>query len=217
MNPNALIEGAGAVKGRLRIFTCYMDFPAGVRAKRLADQIISMAGADPDTSIEMWKMDSVPEIGPLMAIIAQEAAQADVLIIAASSPASPDPVLQRWLYSLAVRNDRTPADRLLIALLGCENVWRDEADQTVVALGDFARRNGMEFVWRTMEPHFRNEFGLLPVQLERFLHRNATQSTHPLVYFVSTVGTQTCRPRTNASARPAARISESPARSTPRL
>src|SRR5262249_27444992 len=100
MDSNTLAVPRTAARRRLRMFTLYADFPAGIRARRLGNQVAGLVGSDWETSAEMWKLDSVAPVGPIRDMIAQEAGESDVLMIAISSLDAPDTSVIRWLNSL---------------------------------------------------------------------------------------------------------------------
>lgn len=149
MSQNTLVEPAPETKSKLRIFTLYADFPAGIRAKHLARQIAPLAGEDFPITTEMWKLDSVTPIGPIRNMIAQEAGESDILLISTSSVDQPDPKFVQWLSSLVNWKANRLVSGLLIGLLGDREHWVSEKNAMVDQLAGFAQQTKMDFVWRS--------------------------------------------------------------------
>jgi hypothetical protein len=170
MNTNTLIAPAPA-KAKLRFFTLYADFPAGVRAKRLVSRIVSRAGHDWEASTEMWKLDSVTPIAAIRDLIAQEAGESDVLLIASSAMDQPEPAVVHWLNSLVNWKLNRPLPGLLVGLPGNEEQKAGETNWLVEQLAAFARRTQMNFVWRTAGRDAAEDLEWLVIGLERLLER----------------------------------------------
>jgi hypothetical protein len=170
MNTNALIEPVSSAKGRLRLFTLYADYPAGIRARRLAAQVRRLA-TQWDVAAEMWKLDSVAPVGPIREMIAQEAGESDVLLIAVSSVAGPDPALVEWLGSLVNWKANRLVPGLLVGLLGDEE--RDVEAENVMAdqLAAFAQKTQMNFAWQTAGRDAFLDSDWLAADLEKLLER----------------------------------------------
>ena len=147
MHSNTLIEPEPVVKMRLRLFTLYVDFTAGVRAKRAMSRLSSLARQEWNVSAEMWKLDSVSPHGFIREMIAQEASEADVLLVAVSDANQPDPTVSCWLHSLVNWKLDRPAPGLLLGLLGDEEHKIAESNWLVGQLTDFARQTRMDLVW----------------------------------------------------------------------
>src|SRR5262245_45732369 len=126
MHANTLMEPVQTQRAKLRVFTLYGDFPAGIRAKRLIHRMISLAGKDWELSAEMWKLDSVAPIGPIRDMIAEEAGESDVLLIAVSSVEQPDPAVIRWLHTLVHWKANRTIPGLLVGFPGDEEHRVDE-------------------------------------------------------------------------------------------
>jgi hypothetical protein len=147
MDMNALIEPKVA-RARLRLFTLYADFPAGMRAKRLARQIAALAGENWEVSAEMWKLDSISPIGAIRDMIAQEAGESDVLAIAISNVDQPEPAITGWLNSLVNWKANRAVPGLLVGLLGDEDRKVAGHNWMVEQLGAFAKRSQMDLAWQ---------------------------------------------------------------------
>lgn len=171
MNTNILIEPAAAVDAKLRLFTLYADFPAGVRAKRLVSRIASRSGRKWAVTAEMWKLDSVTPIAAIRDLIAQEAGESDVLLIAISAVDQPEPAVIHWLNSLVNWKLNRPVPGLLVGLPGDEDRRADETNWLVDQLAAFARRTRMEFVWRAAGRDAAEDLDWLTAGLERLVDR----------------------------------------------
>jgi hypothetical protein len=146
MSTDTLIEPRATAT--LRLFTLYVDFPAGFRARHLTKQIAASAGNDWHVRVEMWKLDAIGPIGPIRDMIAQEAGEADVLLVATSSLDQLDPAVVRWLESLVHWRANRAIPGLLIGLLAGDDGIVQEVNRSVRPLAAFARRTGMDF-WHT--------------------------------------------------------------------
>jgi hypothetical protein len=150
MHSNTLIASEPVAKAKLRLFTLYADFSAGVRAKRLMSRLTSQAGRNWDVSSEMWKFDSIAPIGPIREIVEQEAGESDVLVIAVSAANHSEPAVTRWLQSLVRWKANRPAPGLLLGMLGDEEHRIGEANWLVAELAGFARQSQMDMVWHSV-------------------------------------------------------------------
>jgi hypothetical protein len=146
MQTNTLIAPEPSAKTKLRLFTLYADFSAGVRAKRMMSRLASLA-RDWNVSAEMWKLDSIAPVGPIRDMIAQEAGESDVLVIAVSAVNPPDPAVSGWLQTLLPWKTNRPAPGLLLGLLGDEEHKVGEANWLVTELTTFASHTHMDLAW----------------------------------------------------------------------
>src|ERR1700690_4499968 len=117
MQTVTLIEPEIRTERRLRVFSLYVDFAAAGRARWAASQIATLAGEHWKSSSEMWSLDSVAASEPIRKMIAQDAANADVLVIAMSSLERRELELVEWLDSLAEETTHRTASGLFIGLL----------------------------------------------------------------------------------------------------
>ena len=131
MNAETMVEPKLVVDRRLRLFSLYVDFASAIRARWATGQITGLAGERWKTSTEMWNLDSLTTSEPIWKMITQDAAQADVLIVAMSSLERRTPELIPWLDSLTVCKANRPVSGLFIGLLGEEDQPAGELDWTV--------------------------------------------------------------------------------------
>lgn len=134
----------------LRVFAFYTDFAAGVQAKLVADEMILRAENTAASSLEIWKLDSIPPIGPLKHLIIDEAREADVWIIATSSPDEWDALIMPWLNCLPARGGETKTSGVLVGLFGdsCATAESRHFAELFKLLEFSAQRRGWRFVWR---------------------------------------------------------------------
>jgi hypothetical protein len=151
MNSRLPTGRAGAVPETLQILVLYTDFPAGIRAKQLTDQVEVLAGNHCGTSLQFWKLDSIPNLGPLKEIIAKDASAADALILATSSPVQDDPVISYWLNLLSATNSERLVHGLLVGVCGDEKTKAADLDRVLSAMFLFASRAQLDFVWQKPE------------------------------------------------------------------
>jgi hypothetical protein len=133
-------------KKSLSVFVFYTDFPAGVHAKVASDGLIRLAGASVEPIVNFWKLDSIPEIGPLKQAIIQEARRADLWILACSSPCDPDALILRWMNSLSANNSTGNRPRLLVGLFDRPSSCAANFGWFLDVFSLFAKRASREFV-----------------------------------------------------------------------
>jgi hypothetical protein len=151
MPTEILVEPEMATEGRLRLFSLYVDFAAAVRARWATSQISRLAGEHWKTSTEMWNLDSLATSNPIRKMITQDAADADVVVVAMSSLDRREPELIQWLDSLAAWKTNRPAAGLFIGLLGDEHQQAGELDWTLKQFLRCAQQTDRDFIWRWME------------------------------------------------------------------
>ena len=156
---------------RLRSFSLYVDFAAAMRARWAAGQIARLAGDHWKASAEMWGLDSLAASEPIQKMVAQDAAEADVLIIAMSSMERREWELVEWLDSLAGQKSNRIASGLFIGLLGDEKQLAGELDWTVKRFLDCAQRLDRDFIWHWMEAGTLNGNDWLAASVEALLTR----------------------------------------------
>jgi hypothetical protein len=98
----------------------------------------------------MWKLDSLMTSQPIRTMITNDAANADVLVIAISSLERCAFDLFHWLDFLATRKSNLPVPGLLIGLLGNEENKSRELSWTVNQLIHCAQRANRDFIWQWM-------------------------------------------------------------------
>ena len=151
MNTETLVEPELVVDGRLHVFSLYVDFPAAVRARWATSQISRLAGEQWKTSTEMWNLDSLTTSEPIRKMIAQDAAEADVLVIAMSSLDWRELELVQWLDSLTAGKANRPGPGLFIGLLGDGKGRAVKLDWTVKQFLRCARQMDRNFIWHWMD------------------------------------------------------------------
>jgi hypothetical protein len=171
MNSNILIEQRSTAKTRLRWFTLYADYPAAIRAKRLAEKVARAIGCEWQLSAEMWKLDAIAPVGSIRNLIAQEAAEADVLLIAVSSLDQPDPAVIEWLHSLVDWKANRLIPGLLVGLLGDEDHKLSDKNWLVEELVQFAGRTHMHLAWHVCGQELVEDSHWLSAGVENLLVR----------------------------------------------
>jgi hypothetical protein len=150
MNTETLVESEMLTDGRLRLFSLYMDIAAAGRARWATSQISRLAGEHWKSSTEMWNLDSLTASEAIRKMIIQDAADADVLVIAMSSLDRRELELVQWLDSLAAGKAKRSGSGLFIGLLGDEDGRAGELDWTVKQFLRCAQRTDRDFIWRWM-------------------------------------------------------------------
>jgi hypothetical protein len=171
MPADFLVKQAPPTNGDLRVFSLYVDFPASVRARWMVCTIIKLAGPCWNTTSEMWKTDSLRAGERIRKMITQDAANADVILVAVSSLAQSEPTLIEWLDCLAAEKTRRPVAGLLLGLLGDEETQTGELAGTVKPLIRCAQQTGREFIWHSMREDAMTGADWLTEDLENLLAR----------------------------------------------
>jgi hypothetical protein len=172
MRLNTLLETDRTTSRALNVFSLYVDFPAGLRAKWAASQITRRAGKRWEVSAQVWKLDSFITAGSIRNLICEEAAQADVLVVALSSLDQPEQEVIAWLKSLApARQPDVAPGGLLLGLLGDDEHWVKAKDPMVQQLAAVARRRNMDFGWQWMERDAMEDSEWLTGRVEQLLDR----------------------------------------------
>jgi len=156
---------------RLSVFVFYTDFPAGVHAKLVADGMVRLAGAGAEPVLDIWKLDSIPPVGPLKQVILREARQADVWILACSSPCDRDAQIMQWLNYLGTREAGGKMPALLVGLFDAPPACAVNFKWFLDLLALFAERAGQHFVWQQMHRRMPKEVGWLEAPLGGLLGR----------------------------------------------
>lgn len=186
--------------GKLHLLSLYGDLPASVRARRAAGAIARLAGPLWKTTSEMWKIDSLQISAPIREMITNDAANADVIIVAASSFTQSEPVLIQWLESLkdckgnrpvtGLRRDEArepmaadgygPAEAgLLVGLLGDEETSAVNLNYVVKPLLHCAQQTDRNFIWHLMESGAMNDSDWLADGVNELLARKSAAQGSP--------------------------------------
>jgi hypothetical protein len=158
-----------APPAKLRLFSLYVDFAASARAKWVSGTITRLAGPNWRTCCEMWNLDSVKASQQIRKIMLQEAAGADVLVVALSSLDQRESKLIEWLNALAGEKAEPPVSRLFIGLLGDEDHEAGELGWTVKQFIGCAQRMGGDFIWHWMGQEALNDITWLADNVKKFL------------------------------------------------
>lgn len=136
-----------------RIFVFYTDFPAGVQAKTVADAMFREAVAGVEPKLDFWKLDSIPPVGPLKNLIVKEAREADIWIIASSSPCDWDAMILQWINCLAAKDALGKAAALLLGLFGNSTTVPEgkNLEWLLELFSQLAKHTGQQFVWLPMD------------------------------------------------------------------
>jgi hypothetical protein len=195
MQTTVFAKEVAVTNGKLHLLSLYGDLPASVRARWAAGAIARLAGPLWKTTSEMWKIDSLQVSAPIREMITNDAANADVIIVAASSLSHGEPALIQWLESLKDCKGSRPAcvaeaiceppsqsttarlrpvTGLLVGLLG------DEEETTTMNLNSVvkpllhcAQQTDRNFVWYSMERGAMNNSDWLADSVNDLLARKS--------------------------------------------
>jgi hypothetical protein len=172
MHLNTVLDSEKVANRTLNLFSLYVDFPAGLRAKWAAGLVTRRAAKYWEVAGQVWKLDSVITAGSLRNLIGGEAAQADVLVVAFSSLDEPEQAVIDWLESLAPARQTDPAaGGLLVGLLGDDENWVGSKDAMVKRLAQIARGRNMDFAWHWMGRDAKEDPEWLADRVEQLLDR----------------------------------------------
>ena len=164
-------------QAKLRLFSLYVDFAASARAKWVSGTITGLVGPKWKTCCEMWNLDSFKASQTIRKIMLQDAAEADVLVIALSSLDQREPKLIEWLEALAGEKTEPRDFRLIIGLLGDEAHEAGELGWTVKHFIGCAQRMGRDFIWHWMGQEALNDITWLADNVKKFLaHKQSLSS-----------------------------------------
>ncbi len=175
MRAETMIKPEAPVDAKLRIFSLYVDFAASAHAKRVTGIITKLAGPGWKIRTEMWHLDSYLAGEQLREIMLQEAADAEMLIVALCSLDYYEPRLMEWLNALAGHQAGHQASRLFIGLLGDEDHEAGELRATVKHFIDCARKMGRDFIWQWMGQEAIRDDTWLTDNVESYLSRKRFQ------------------------------------------
>lgn len=159
----------------MRLFSLYVDYAASAYARWATGIITKLAGPRWQFSTEMWNLDALSASEPIRKMITGDAAEADVLLIAASSLDQREAKLIEWLNSLAEWQPGRPAYGLLVGLFGDEENRSRELEWTVAQFTGCARQMGRELVVQWMEWEAMNDAAWLTERVETLLVRKQSE------------------------------------------
>ena len=168
MHHETFIRQDMEANAKLRLFSLYVDFAASARARWVSDIITRLVRPTWKTRCEMWNLDSFKASQPIRKMMLQEAAEADVLVIALSSLDQREPKLIKWLNALAGRPPEPPVSQLFIGLLGDETHEAGELGWTVKQFIGCARSMGRDFIWHWMGQEALNDITWLTDNVKKF-------------------------------------------------
>jgi hypothetical protein len=180
MNSETLVETGLRAGQKPRVFVLYVDYPAAAHVNWLRNQLARLAQDGLDFSFEAWKLNSVAGRGPITEMIAREASESDILVVAATALDRREPAVVEWLNSLSPWNENRQRPGLLIGLFGDEEDQAAELDWMVGELLAFTRRTGRDYVWQWMEREVLCDSSWLAVSLQEFSTRRQSAADHLL-------------------------------------
>lgn len=126
----------------LRALIVFHDCVAGQRAMRLMEELADKFGDDLELQPYLWSFGLLDDVDWYEAA-AREAAQADVLIIATSSPGPLPPAVSHWVEETISRKRGTAT--AVVALFGSEGNPDEAGSPRLEAVRKAAQQAGLEF------------------------------------------------------------------------
>jgi hypothetical protein len=171
-HPQILIElKTEATPMKLRLFSLYVDFVASTHVKWAGGTIAKLVDRHCQPQSEMWHLDSFSASQQLWNLMLQDAADADVLIVALSSLDQRESKLIEWLDALADKKTDNPIPGLFIGMLGDEGHEAGELRWTVKGFLSCAQKMGRDFIWQWMGQEAVNDTTWLTDNVQKFLSR----------------------------------------------
>lgn len=129
---------------RFEVVVAYEDFATGIRAKKAFDGIgvLRELGTDSNFNCKLWKFD-ILRIPRLKEMAADDAAEADIVLIAAHSGSELPAGVKHWIDMWATRE--RPGRRALVSLLDPQEAPSSERNQVCTYLHQVAQKGHMDF------------------------------------------------------------------------
>jgi hypothetical protein len=157
---------------RLRQFALYDNHEAGLAARWLTTEIERNTRSTREVSRELWKFDIAHRNGPLREMSLQDAGEAEVIVLAASDVAQPDPAFLDWLVDLTPwKANRAECGVLLALLVEADDEPWNPPSRLRSALMDFSQRADLEFLWRPMRLFQEDDLDWVKPSLARWAGR----------------------------------------------
>ena len=137
---------APASNHSVKVAIGYDDFPDGQRAMRMCQHLIEQLGREFQFSARLWKF-ALLAVPKLAEDAAQDAAEADMIIISAHGRGTLPNDLKDWVSGTPVRRRR--GARALIALLDAADEPGTEASPAYSYLQQVAKEGNIDFFSRT--------------------------------------------------------------------
>jgi hypothetical protein len=168
------LEPAPPIRARLRLFALYDDYNAGLAARWLLTGIERFTASSHEIRRQMWKFDLAGHPRPMRLLNLQDAGEADVLIVAGSDVARPDPAFLEWLDELVPWKANRPERGVLLALLA-ESEPDPLAPPSLLraALLRFGHRAELELLWQPMRVYAEDDLAWFVPALERLRQSRA--------------------------------------------
>jgi hypothetical protein len=162
----------------VRVLMMYDDLAAGNRVMRVVDSLLRHCGDEVALQSDMWKFATL-RCTSMAKLAAQDARQADVVIVSAHGSEELPEEVQAWFRQWA--HSRAPHPAVLVALLDHAAGLLPQFDPARNYLEGIAREAGMEFVSMFIEQeemdlsvrHAFSEADDPPPTLEAFCRRIA--------------------------------------------
>jgi hypothetical protein len=181
MHAEALTKQETDTNAKLRLFSLYVDFAASVPARWASGVIANLVGSTWKTHCEMWNLDTFKSSQQLRELMLQDAAEADVLVIALSSLDQRQTELIDWLEALASKKGGHLGAGMFIGLLGDEANEAGELRWTVKRFIGCAQKMGRDFIWQWMGQGAINDATWLTDNIEKFMSRKQLLSNKDLL------------------------------------
>ena len=181
MHTETLTKQEPGASVKLRLFSLYVDFAASVPARWASGVITNLVGPMWKTHCEMWNLNTFKESQQLRELMLQDAAEADVLVIALTSLDQRQTELIEWLEAVANKKAGHLGAGIFIGLLGDEAHEAGELRWTVKRFIGCAQRMGRDFIWQWMGQGAINDATWLTDNIEKFVSRKQFLSNRDLL------------------------------------
>lgn len=132
----------------VKVLIMYEDLAAGNRAMRVFDSLVHHCGREVQLNSDMWKFDTLRSAS-ICKMAAQDARDADVVIVSAHGSEELDDEVKAWFQEWArCRNDHPTA---LVALLDHTSGCVLDLNVCYTYIQRAAREGGMDFIAMTID------------------------------------------------------------------
>src|SRR6266702_5644572 len=126
----------------LHAVVAYNNFDSGIRAKEILDRLARALGSQLTMNISMWKFD-VLELDKLQDLAANDAVEADIIIISTSGAGELSPGVQQWVERWLCR--KQPESSAFVSLNEADPDGTAESPAVSEYLQTIANRGNLSF------------------------------------------------------------------------
>lgn len=146
VNPGHLTESSSETKDAIKVLIVYEDFATGQHAMSASKRLFGELTRDFESQASFWKFD-VLRVPTMRQLAAQDAIEADVVVIAAHAGQALPADLKSWLQSCL--DQKAPGVTTLVAMLGVGGQTANCGSQAHCYLKEVAQKRGLHLLIQT--------------------------------------------------------------------